>query len=174
MCFLCHEVLSSRSDNVMASSQCTRANTEWKIKEITHHGATLFVCVHRAGIRVVGGGVQLGPFCTSATSWSIVLAPGDYEEGEFGGMIIGRGNRSTRTKLAPAPLCSPQIPQTWPGTNPGRRGGKSETNRLSYGTALTPSMWRSKLAFGRHTIHISARVSTILTGGFHGFLQFFQ
>jgi hypothetical protein len=25
---------------------------------------------------------------------------------------------------------------TWPGTNPGRRGGKPATNRLSYGTAF--------------------------------------
>jgi hypothetical protein len=37
-------------------------------------------------------------------------APGDCEDGEFGGMKIGRGNRSTRRKPAPAPLCPPQIP----------------------------------------------------------------
>jgi hypothetical protein len=30
--------------------------------------------------------------------------------GEIGGMKIGRGNRSTRRKPAPAPLCPPQIP----------------------------------------------------------------
>jgi hypothetical protein len=36
--------------------------------------------------------------------------PGDYDDGEFGGMNIGRGNRSTRRKPAPAPLCPPQIP----------------------------------------------------------------
>jgi hypothetical protein len=34
---------------------------------------------------------------------------GDYYDGEFGGMKIGRGNRSTRRKPAPAPLCPPQI-----------------------------------------------------------------
>jgi hypothetical protein len=33
-------------------------------------------------------------------------APGDYD-GEFGGMT-GRGNRSTRRKPAPVPLCPPQ------------------------------------------------------------------
>jgi hypothetical protein len=39
-----------------------------------------------------------------------VPAPGDCEDGElFGGMKIGRGNRSTRRKPAPAPLCPPQI-----------------------------------------------------------------
>jgi hypothetical protein len=30
--------------------------------------------------------------------------------GPIGGMKIDRGNRSTRRKLAPAPLCPPQIP----------------------------------------------------------------
>jgi hypothetical protein len=28
-------------------------------------------------------------------------------------MKIGRGNRSTRSKPAPAPLCPPQIPHEW-------------------------------------------------------------
>jgi hypothetical protein len=53
---------------------------------------------------------KLGPLGTSATEWPIVPAPGDYDDEEFGGMKIGRGNRSTRRKLAPAPLCPPQIP----------------------------------------------------------------
>jgi hypothetical protein len=57
----------------------------------------------------VEGGVQLGPLGTSATIWPIVPAPGDYENGEFGGMI-GRRNRSTRRKPVPVPLCPPQIP----------------------------------------------------------------
>jgi hypothetical protein len=56
--------------------------------------------------------------------------------GAIGGMNIGRGNRSTRRKPAPAPLCPPQIPhdQAWART-PGRRGGKPATNRLRYGAA---------------------------------------
>jgi hypothetical protein len=41
--------------------------------------------------------------------WPIVTAPGDYDDGEIGGMI-GRGNRSTRRKPAPVPLCPPQTP----------------------------------------------------------------
>jgi hypothetical protein len=60
-------------------------------------------------IRIVRGGVQMGPLGTSATEWPIVPAPGNYDDGEFGGMKIGRGNRSTRRKPAPAPLCPPQI-----------------------------------------------------------------
>jgi hypothetical protein len=34
-----------------------------------------------------GGGVQLGPFGTAATNKYIVPAPGDYDDGEIGGMI---------------------------------------------------------------------------------------
>jgi hypothetical protein len=56
----------------------------------------------------VGGGVQLGPLGTAATKRPIVPAPGDYDDGEIGGMMIGRGNRSTRRKPAPVPLCPPQ------------------------------------------------------------------
>jgi hypothetical protein len=51
-------------------------------------------------IRLVGGGVQWGPIDTA----------GDYDDGELGGMKVGRGNQSTRRKLASAPLCPPQIP----------------------------------------------------------------
>jgi hypothetical protein len=61
-------------------------------------------------IRLVGVVVQLCPLGTAATDWPIVPAPSDYDDGEFGGMKIGRGNRSTRRKPAPAPLCPPQIP----------------------------------------------------------------
>jgi hypothetical protein len=38
-----------------------------------------------------------------------VSVPADYDNGESGGMI-GRGNRSTRRKPAPVPLCPPQTP----------------------------------------------------------------
>jgi hypothetical protein len=57
----------------------------------------------------VGGGVQLCPLGMAATDWPIVPAPGDYDDGEFGGMKTGMGNRSTWRKPAPAPLCPPQI-----------------------------------------------------------------
>jgi hypothetical protein len=53
---------------------------------------------------------KLDPVGTSATEWPIVPTPGDYDDGEFGGMKISRGNRRTRRKPAPAPLCPPQIP----------------------------------------------------------------
>jgi hypothetical protein len=42
----------------------------------------------------------------------------DDDYGAIGGMRIGRGNRSTRRKPAPVPLCPPQIPHdlTWDRT----------------------------------------------------------
>jgi hypothetical protein len=54
-------------------------------------------------------GDQLGPLGTAATNKSIVPAPGDYDDGEIGGMI-GRGNRSTRKNPDPVPLRPPQPP----------------------------------------------------------------
>jgi hypothetical protein len=55
----------------------------------------------------VGSGVQLGPLGTAATNRPIVPAPGDYDNGEIGG-VIGRGNRNTLRKPAPMPRCPPQ------------------------------------------------------------------
>jgi hypothetical protein len=60
-------------------------------------------------IGIVGGGVQLGPLGTAATIRPIVPAPGDYDDGEIGGMI-DKGIRSTRRKPDPVLLCPPQIP----------------------------------------------------------------
>jgi hypothetical protein len=79
---------------------------------------------------------RLGSLGTSATEWPIVPAPSDYEDGEFGGRTFGRGNRSTLKKTCPSTTLSSTNP-TWPdpGLNPGRRGGKPATNRLSYGAA---------------------------------------
>jgi hypothetical protein len=52
------------------------------------------------------------PLGTAATVWPVVPAPmiDDDDCGAIGGMQIDRGNRSTRRKPAPVPLCSPQIP----------------------------------------------------------------
>jgi hypothetical protein len=40
-------------------------------------------------------------------------------------------------KPVPVPLCPPQIPLDCPGREPGRRGERPATNRLSYGTDHT-------------------------------------
>jgi hypothetical protein len=76
----------------------------------------------------------LGPLGTAATNRPIVPAPSTYDDGEIGGMI-GRGNRSTREKTCPSAALSTTKPTCFPDANPGRRGGKPATNRLSYGTA---------------------------------------
>jgi hypothetical protein len=68
---------------------------------------------------MVRGGGQLGPLGTSATNWPIAPAPADYEDREFVGMMIGRGNRSTRRKPAPVPICPPQILHDLAGREPG-------------------------------------------------------
>jgi hypothetical protein len=50
--------------------------------------------------------------CTAATS-GLLYQPqmiGEGDCGAIGGMKIGRGNRSTQRKPAPAPLCPPKIP----------------------------------------------------------------
>jgi hypothetical protein len=68
---------------------------------------------------------------TAATS-GLLYKPQMIDEddcGAIGGMMIGRGNRSTRR--------NPIWP--YPGSNAGRRGGKPATNRLSYGAAVADS-----------------------------------
>jgi hypothetical protein len=53
--------------------------------------------------------MRLSPLGTSANNWPIVPAVDDDDDeyGAVGGMRISRGNRSTRTKPAPVPLCPP-------------------------------------------------------------------
>jgi hypothetical protein len=69
------------------------------------------------------------PFGTSATV-GLLYQPRMIDDADYkavGGMRIGRGNRSTRRKPAPVPLCLPQIPHdlTWDRTSPEvRRPGR--------------------------------------------------
>jgi hypothetical protein len=59
-------------------------------------------------IGIVGSGVHLGPLGTAATNRPIVPLPGDYDDGEIGGVLICRVNRSTGRKPAPVSFCPPQ------------------------------------------------------------------
>jgi hypothetical protein len=61
----------------------------------------------------------LGPLSTMATNRPIVPAPGDYDDGEIGEMMTGKGNRSTQRKPAPVLLCPPQTPHALPGRESG-------------------------------------------------------
>jgi hypothetical protein len=81
------------------------------------YGVALVTCLVFL-IRIIRGGVQLGPLGTSATTKPIVPTLGDYDDGEVGGIMIGRGNRGTRRKRAPMPHCPSQTPhaartRTW-------------------------------------------------------------
>jgi hypothetical protein len=78
------------------------------------------------------GESKLCPLGTSATEWPIVPAPGDYDDGEIGGMKIGRWKTKYSEKTCPT--TNPTWPD--PGVNPGRRGWKPATNRFSYGAKL--------------------------------------
>jgi hypothetical protein len=85
---------------------------------------------------------KLGPLGTSAIYWPIVPAPGECEDGEFGGMNW-QGKPKYSEKTCPGSTLSTTNP-TWPdpGSNPGRRGGMPATNRLSYGAAWSKQLHR--------------------------------
>jgi hypothetical protein len=84
------------------------------------------------------GGWNQDPLDTAAP----VSAPGDYDNGEIGGMI-GRGNRSTRRKPAPVPLCSPQTPYAArTRTRAAAVGTQRLTAELRHGPGmLTYNVW---------------------------------
>jgi hypothetical protein len=128
-------------------------------------------------IGIVAGGVQLGPLGTAATNRPIVPAPGDYDDGEIGGMF-GRGNRSTRRKLAPVPLCPPQTPQaartrTWVAAVGSQRPTAWATARphrlLSHYYCSTYYVFclllSSCLAAAAKSVHSSSSVLTCLLVG---------
>jgi hypothetical protein len=61
---------------------------------------------------IIVSGVRLSPLGTAAAI-DLLYQPQMIDDGDcgaFGGMRIGRGNRSTRRKPAPVPFCPPQIP----------------------------------------------------------------
>jgi hypothetical protein len=64
-----------------------------------------------------GGGVQLGPLGTAATSRPILPDPGDYDDGEIGGMI-SRGNEVLGENL-PQGCFVYHKPHMLPGREPG-------------------------------------------------------
>jgi hypothetical protein len=81
-------------------------------------------------IRLVGSGVQLVTLGTAATDWPIVTCPGWLWWWRIW------WNEDWQEKPRPSATLSTTNP-TWPdpGSNPGRRGGKPATNRLSCGGA---------------------------------------
>jgi hypothetical protein len=105
------------------------------------------------------GWVRLSPLGTSATNWRIVAAPDDrrwmwsnrWNENWQGKPKYSKKTCSSATLFTTNP--------TWPdlGWNPGRRGGKPATNRLSYGTAFTFSY--SKICIDALSTHSRTQVT---------------
>jgi hypothetical protein len=105
----------------MASRSC-RCRSEQ-----SHSSGIIFIII-------ILNGVSLSPLATAATT-GVLYKPQMIDEGDcgaIGGIKIGRGNRSTRRKPAPAPRYPPQIPE--PGSNQGRRGEKPAINSSSGNT----------------------------------------
>jgi hypothetical protein len=96
---------------------------------------TFFFCGYTAQFWALASPMKLVRFTpvtrsrtVSSTPWTgdqlvarpLLTAPVDCDDDEVGGMNgFGRGNRSTRRKPAPTPLCAPQIPLARPGREPG-------------------------------------------------------
>jgi hypothetical protein len=73
----------------------------------------------------------LGPLGTTATNRTTVPAPGDWWNDDW------QGKQKYSEKTCPNAVLSITNPYTLcPEANPGRRGWKPKTNRLSYGTAI--------------------------------------
>jgi hypothetical protein len=116
-------------------------------------------------IGIVGGGIQ-GPLGTAAANRPIVLAPGDYDDRESGG-IIGKGNRSTRRKPAPVPLCPPQSSHAaWTRTRAAAVGSQ----RLTAFATARPAVYFLPVA--RLLVFSVCRISVLLNAAcktlFHG------
>jgi hypothetical protein len=61
-------------------------------------------------IDIIGGWSPIGSTWHCGHQGPIVPGPGAYDDEEIGGMMIRKGNRSTRRKPAPVHLCPPQTP----------------------------------------------------------------
>jgi hypothetical protein len=82
-------------------------------------------------LAIILSGVSLSPLGTAATT-GLLYQPQMIDDGDcgtVGRMKIGRGNRREQRKLAPAPLCPPQIPREQ--TRGRTRAAAVENQRLT-------------------------------------------
>jgi hypothetical protein len=86
--------------------------------------------------------VRLSPLATSATNWPTVPAPDDGWAWSIWWNVNWQGKQTCPT----ATLFTTNPTRLDLQSNPGRRGGKAATNRLSYGTA-SPSLPLNDVAY---------------------------
>jgi hypothetical protein len=104
-------------------------NTWSRVRAIRRHTQS----ARMACLSVSLYGVRLGPLGTSATVWPIVPAP---NEGRWCAWSSRWNNSQGKPKYSEKTCPSATFNHKRDlGSNPGRRGGKPATNRLSYGTA---------------------------------------
>jgi hypothetical protein len=118
----------------------TELITDWSLSDRSFdHHYYFFIIILR--------GVRLSPLGIAATT-GLLYQPqmtNDGDCGAIGGMKIGRGNRSTRRKPAPAPLCPPQIPHDQTRTRtPAAAVGRQ---RLTAWVTVWPSLDQSSRGY---------------------------
>jgi hypothetical protein len=77
---------------------------------------------------------------------------GEGDCGAIGVMKIGRGNRSTRRKPTPAPLCPPQIPLDQ--TRDRTRAAAVESQRLTALAMVRPPAELSVISTEKHSDYL--------------------
>jgi hypothetical protein len=80
-------------------------------------------------------------------------------------MRIGRGNRSTRRKPAPVPLCPPQIPHDL--TRPGTRAPRVGSRRLTAWVMAGPKLKVAQLLKTFPTFYETQKFITVFTRALH-------
>jgi hypothetical protein len=104
-----------------------------------------------------GGGLYWNRVhCYRGHNWPTVPAPDDDDDddecGPVGGMI-GRGNRSTRRKPVPVPLCPPQMPHDL--TRARTRSAAEWSLRLTAWATARPFRWFAAVLTGREWYGVS-------------------
>jgi hypothetical protein len=131
--------VASRSFNRTSQyvAEFTFSTRFWKWDSSTSWECQNTVSITLLIVSLLGGGVQLGPLGTAATDWPIVACPGWLWWWRIWWNEDWQGKAKYSKKTRPSATLFTTNP-TWrdPGSNPGRRGGKPATNRLSYGAAF--------------------------------------